>query len=75
LRSEKEDLFLAMPTKRSRRTRFRVPQIEALSSQFFLQQRRQKWKNLMWLFAPFLEGKMEEFSHFKWINLKLFVCP
>jgi hypothetical protein len=26
-------------------------------------------------FPPFLEGKMEEFSHFKWINLKQFVCP
>jgi hypothetical protein len=57
LRSEKEDLFLAMPTKRSRRTRFRVPEIEALSSQFFLQQRRQKWKNLMWLFHLSLKEK------------------
>jgi hypothetical protein len=57
LRSEKEDLFLAMPTKRSRRTRFRVPEIEVLSSQFFLQQRRQKWTNLMWLLHVSLKEK------------------
>jgi hypothetical protein len=60
LRREKEDLFLAMPTKRSRRTRFRVPEIEDLSSQFFLQQRRQKWKNVMWLLHLSVKGKMEK---------------
>jgi hypothetical protein len=64
LRSEKEVLFLAMLTKRSRRTRFRVPEIEALSSQFFLQQRRQKWKNLMWILHLSLKGK---WSNLMWL--------